>query len=281
VRLRRGCWGGDDFFVCLLRFMSEFLPDILTVTGDLGSGKSHLCRLLSGILNYKVISTGGIQRQIAEELNLTTLELNKLSETTPDIDHRIDSNIIALAGSRELICDSRLAWHFLPQSFKICLRVAIRVAAQRVLNDGKRSGESYQSVEESMAALQARRQSEIQRFRSMYQVEIDRLEHFDLSIDTSDASPEAIAALILSRIRQAASPQSKGLLWIPLGVLSPGVGAMPPGDWALLPDAAEWVASPLSVRQDAEGCYQVVDGGDRLRLAEEQGLAWMPTRLLG
>lgn len=185
--------------------MSNERTSIITVTGELGSGKSHVCRLLSERLGYRVVSTGSIQREIAKEMNLSTLELNKLSETCPDIDHRIDSNIIALASSSNLICDSRLAWHFLPKSFKVCLTVATEIAAQRVLNDTKRSGERYQSLDETIAALKARRASELLRFQQMYGVDCGNLENFDLVIDTSGIPPETVCDRIVEAFGVPAS----------------------------------------------------------------------------
>ena len=170
---------------------------IITITGDLGSGKSHVCRLLAERLGFRIVSTGGIQREIAREMNLSTLELNKLSERLPDIDKRIDSHIIALADSTDLICDSRLAWHFLPQSFKVCLKVTPEVAAGRVLRDSKRSGESYASIAEAARALKARRESEVLRFKQLYGADCDRLENYDIVIDTSAIPPEEVAGRII------------------------------------------------------------------------------------
>lgn len=51
---------------------------IITISGDIGSGKSTTGKLLAKKLDYKYLSTGAIQRQIAEEMGMTTLELNIL-----------------------------------------------------------------------------------------------------------------------------------------------------------------------------------------------------------
>jgi CMP/dCMP kinase len=173
---------------------------IITVTGDLGSGKSRTCCLLAERLQRRVVSTGTIQRQLASEMGLTTLELNRLSESDPSIDHRIDQTIQALAGTPNLICDSRLAWHFLPQSLKVCLTVDLDVAAARVLSDEKRTGERYQSLAEAKAALQARRTSEVQRFARLYNIQCDDVANFDLVIDTSAISLEAVVARIIAAL---------------------------------------------------------------------------------
>jgi cytidylate kinase len=245
--------------------MSSPFPNIITVTGDLGSGKSHLCRLLSAHLGSTVVSTGTIQRDIAKELGLSTLELNKLSETCPDIDERIDGQMIALAGSENLICDSRLAWHFLPESFKICLKVSTEVAAGRVLMDKKRSGESYSSIEEATAALKARRQSEVLRFKQLYNVDCDDIANFDLVIDTSVATPEVIFDLILERIQLPKLPQDKGLLWLPPTTLFP------------TKDSDETASVEVI---ENEGVHCIYAGHRVVSEAVSQKQNWLPTELI-
>ena len=44
------------------------------------------------------------------------------------------------SGSKTYILDSRLAWHFVPSSFKVYLTVRPEIAAERVMNDHKRTG---------------------------------------------------------------------------------------------------------------------------------------------
>ena len=98
----------------------------ISITGDLGSGKSTVGKILSSKLNYDYYSTGAIQRKIASKYNITTLELNKRSELNTEIDNEIDSWTISLGKSKKrIIVDSRLAWHFIPDSFKVYLTVQL------------------------------------------------------------------------------------------------------------------------------------------------------------
>ena len=95
------------------------MANIITITGDLGSGKSTVAKLLQERLNYDYIYTGKIQRMIADRYNMSTVELNKYAETHPEIDAEIDSTFKSLNNSTNLIVDSRMAWFFLPHAFKI------------------------------------------------------------------------------------------------------------------------------------------------------------------
>ncbi|MCM1722369.1 (d)CMP kinase [Bacteroides ovatus] len=170
----------------------------ITITGDLGSGKSAVAKILSGKLNMEIISTGAIQREIAMKYGMTTLELNKYAENHPEIDEMID-NAIRNIGKQEkyYIIDSRLAWFFIPNSFKIYLQVDVDIAADRIKGD-KRDTEKYDSHEKAVNDIKARKKSENQRYLGLYGADCSNLDNFDLIIDTSKSTPEEIADLIIS-----------------------------------------------------------------------------------
>lgn len=169
----------------------------ISLTGDLGSGKSAVSKILSDKLNYRIVSTGSIQRDIAVKYNMSTLELNEYTKTHPEIDDEIDGTVTKLAETDEnLIFDSRLAWHFAPHSFKVYLLVDSFVAAERIFND-HRTGEGYETVLEAREKILARRKSELERFKTYYHIDYADLRNFDLVIETTLATPEEVTHTIL------------------------------------------------------------------------------------
>ena len=173
----------------------------ISITGDLGSGKSHVSRLLSAALGFRIVSTGFIQREIAEKYNMTTLELNEYTKTHPEIDDEIDGTISKLQEAEEsLIFDSRLAWHFAPKSFKVYLTVDVDEAARRIFND-KRTSENYQNMEEAKSQILARRISELERFRSYYHIDYSDLGNYDLIVDTTHTAPEEVCEKVIKAFR--------------------------------------------------------------------------------
>ncbi len=173
----------------------------IAITGDLGSGKSTVAQILSGKLGFEIVSTGRIQRQMAERMGLSTLELNQLAEKDPSIDEQIDSIFKSLnEDPNNYIIDSRLAWHFVPSSFKVYLTVDPRTAARRILSDPGRKSEGYHSDEEALALLQARKNSENERFKAIYGVDCADLNNYDLVIDTTDKSPQQVAEIIIQEL---------------------------------------------------------------------------------
>jgi len=174
----------------------------ISVTGDLGSGKSTVCRYLSEVLNCNLYSIGQIQRSLAEKYNMSIHDFNIYMETHPEIDEEIDTELTRIGQRNEnMIFDSRMAWHFVPDSFKVYLSVDPKAAARRVLRDNRGAVESYESIEEAETALIARKQSENVRYITKYGVDCSRPENYDLIIDTTNISPRETAEIILSHLK--------------------------------------------------------------------------------
>ncbi len=177
------------------------MADKISLAGDLGSGKSTVAKILIEELGAEYYSTGVIVRSIAEEMGLTVGELNKYMETHPEIDRRIDDGLKALSWDhRPLIIDSRMAWHFTEGTFKVYLSTELETSAIRIMSANRR-GEHASSVDDTVAETRARRQSEVKRYSRQYGVNISDLTNYSLVVDTTSATPEEIAGVILNGFR--------------------------------------------------------------------------------
>ena len=175
----------------------------ISVTGDLGSGKSTICDLLTKLSGAKRYSTGTILREIAESRNMSVLELNRYMETHPEIDLDIDNGLKALSASKDnLIIDSRMAWHFTENTFKVYLAVDIEEAARRIIAAHRGKAETYVDLADAVTKLKQRRESEYVRYLSMYNTDCKNYLNFDLVIDTTFASPNDVAQEILSNCKK-------------------------------------------------------------------------------
>ncbi len=171
---------------------------IITITGALGSGKSTIAGILCEKLGFERYSTGQAQRKIAEKYGITTLELNKRAEQDKSIDDEIDGVFKSLEETgKSYVIDSRMAWHFIPSSFKVKLEIDPLVAAERVTKDSSRTNEDHATLEETLANLKNRRASEVERFKKYYKVDIEDRKNFDLVLDTSSQTPEELAQIIM------------------------------------------------------------------------------------
>ena len=171
----------------------------ITITGQLGSGKSTICNLIKDRYGYEIFSTGAIQREVAREKGITTLELNKLMKVDHSLDDIIDTTTTKLSVERKddkLIFDSRMAWHFAKDTFKIFLMVDPKVAAERVMANQRGEEETYASVEEACAKLVERSQVEQKRFVELYGVDYYDVNNYNLVIDSSHLTPDEIVNII-------------------------------------------------------------------------------------
>ena len=170
----------------------------ITVTGDLGSGKSSICSKLAEKYGASRLSTGGVQRELAAKLGITTLELNRMADVDPTIDQQIDGVFKTLEDREDmLIVDSRMAWHFMPHSFKLCMTCDPVIAAQRIW-EHQRAGEGYANAEECLIGITARKDSEHQRFFRTYGVRLGDQSNYDLVVDTTHRSKDETAEIVFA-----------------------------------------------------------------------------------
>lgn len=254
----------------------------ITVNGDLGSGKSTVSVGLAERLGLRRISVGDLYRQMARERGMSALEINLHAELDDEIDATVDTMQKEIAESGEqVVMDSRLAWHFFRNGFKVHLITEPAEAARRVLGRPANDVENYATLTEARADLRRRSESERQRFLTRYQADKRRLRNYDLVCDTTRARPEEVLELIVEaiegRIGQGTEP--------PLLLLDPArvyptqeiraLRGMDEDAVAPAPDAME----PLSIGY-AGGYFFVVDGHRRLSAALRRGFRLVPGTLL-
>ncbi|MCL2177735.1 MAG: cytidylate kinase family protein [Firmicutes bacterium] len=172
----------------------------ITLAGNLGSGKSTVCNILAERYGYEVYSTGRIQRDKGLALGMTTLEFNVYMKENPEFDKKIDNAVVEIGRERagdKIIFDSRLAWHFIPHSFKVFLAVDSATAAKRILNANRGAEENYKDLADAKSQIEARTKEEKTRFKSLYGLEIHNPKNFDLILDSSNLTPEQVADKII------------------------------------------------------------------------------------
>ena len=186
----------------------------ITLTGNLGSGKSTLSKILEAEYGYEIFSTGKVIRQIAEEHGVSVLEMNKMMEKDHKYDHMIDDTTARISREqkeKKILFDSRLAWNFVEESFKVFLSVSLSVAASRVMADASRGQvESYASLEECAASLKDRAATEDRRYKDIYGIEYFNYSNYNLLLYSSDCTPDILAKILVQEAEAAEEKKAKG-----------------------------------------------------------------------
>lgn len=180
---------------------------IITINGDIGSGKSTVGKLLAKKLNVPYYSTGNILREIATNRDMTILELMSAAKTDPSIDYDIDEYQKNLPSTVEsFVIEGRLGWHFIPQATKLYLTVDIKEAARRIFEGQKKherdSEIEYQTIDEVVAMIKDRATCDLDRFQTLYGVNPMDHSNYDHVIDTTNDLPDVIVANILDKLGQ-------------------------------------------------------------------------------
>ena len=172
---------------------------IISLTGDLASGKGETSKILTEKLGYGIYRNGQYFRKLAKEMNMSVTEFNIYVEGHPEIDKQIENSAAEYAKSNDnFIIDARLGWYAVPQSFKVYLKVDIDVEEKRAFYDNDRKDtESFATIEEQKQDMIKRCNLEKERYYNLYGVRQGDISNYDLIVDTTYKTPEEVAEVII------------------------------------------------------------------------------------
>ncbi|MDD5163278.1 MAG: cytidylate kinase family protein [Candidatus ainarchaeum sp.] len=166
--------------------MKEAVQMIITISGMPGSGKSTLAKEIAEKLGLKHYSAGGFMREIAGERGVNLLELGRMAEHDKSIDRQVDLWTEKLGKTKDnFIIDSRLAWHFIPNSIKIFLEISMSEAARRVYKDMRKDEQENTSMKKTFENMKKRLASEKKRYRDLYGINYLDKKNFDIIINST------------------------------------------------------------------------------------------------
>ena len=171
---------------------------IISLGGELASGKGTTSRVLMKRLNYGIYRNGDYFRELAKKMNMDVTTFNIYVENHPEIDRQIENSAAEYAKTHDnFIIDARLGWYAVPESFKVYLKVDLDVAARRAFFDeARKDSEKFNTLEEQKADIQKRYKLENERYWQLYQVRKEDESTYDLVIDTTELTGEETADVI-------------------------------------------------------------------------------------
>jgi len=197
--------------------MSLEKKQIITIAGRPGSGKSTTAKGVAEKLNYSHFSSGDLFREASKQQGLDVLELNLASEQAEGIsaaDELVDQRLRDIGSNEDsVVIDSRMAWHWIPGSFKVFLDLDLKTAAQRILSSMTLERMEAENIpdttEEYAKVLLKRLESESRRYKKMYNVDPYHTENYDLIVDTRIYGPEEAVNFVVEKYNQWISERSR------------------------------------------------------------------------
>lgn len=169
-------------------------PSRITISGQVGSGKSTVGKLLAEKLDYSFISIGNKTRDFAEKKGLSIVQFQELCLANPELDKQIDLEFSQDCNSSErLIIDYRLGFKFVKNAYHIFLSISDEMAIERLMS-ANRISETHETVCQ-------RNESFKNQFLNAYGVDFTMPKHYDLIVNVEQfESAEQIVEFILENL---------------------------------------------------------------------------------
>jgi cytidylate kinase len=174
---------------------------IITIAGLPGSGKSSAAGGVARELGYEHFSSGDLFRKMAAERGISIEEMNFAAEKQKEIDEGVDALLRSIgAENQNLVIDSRIAFHWIPDSFKVFLQLDLALAAERMfaqVSAGTRLSQNATSAAQMLENTIKRIESEKKRFNDLYAVDFTDVRNYDLIVDTGARDLPSVVSTIV------------------------------------------------------------------------------------
>lgn len=181
--------------------------EIITICGGLGSGKSSTAKEVAKSLGFGHFSSGDFFRQVGLELGLSVTETNKRAEIDPKIDEMTDQKLRDLNNKNKIVIDSRTAYHWIPESFKVYLDLPSNIAKERILSSVKENklreqSEKVKTSEDVLKKMTERFESEQKRYWDLYKINNTDKNQFDLIVDTNKNNLKEVVDIVVKEYKK-------------------------------------------------------------------------------
>ena len=185
---------------------------IITISGNPGSGKSTIAKIMVDKLGLERVYVGGVMRELAREKKMNISELMQYAKTHPEIDKEADLKAAELArklekAGNDVVVEGRMQFHFIPESIKIYVKVepdegALRIwkeiqnkDAHNLRNEGK-----VTSLEEMKLSTKNRETEDALRLKNLYNVDFRDESNYDHVVDSTHISAMQAAEKVIELI---------------------------------------------------------------------------------
>ena len=174
---------------------------IITISGLPGSGKSTVAKMLAKKLNYNFFSTGDLHGMIAKEKGITINQLMEEGKKNLNIHYEMDKRTKEIGEKKDnFVIESWLAYHFIPHSYKIFLKVDERTGIKRIMGDKREDEPTPKDINLALIQLKKRVRDSEEGFKKAYGINFLDEKNYDLIINTTNLAPEEVLKIAEQKI---------------------------------------------------------------------------------
>ena len=171
---------------------------VVTIGGPPGSGKSTAGRIVAGALHLEFFSAGEFFRTEARRHAMDLEAFGRYAATHAEVDRALDRRMQELARPGRLL-DGRIQG-------ALCRRAGtpvydIVVTAREDVRVHRVADRDHQPVDEARSRVREREASERDRYLRYYGIDLAS-ERADLTVDSSDQPPTAVAEAVLAFVAE-------------------------------------------------------------------------------
>ena len=169
------------------------------MTGVPCSGKSSVASYLAEKYGFEIIKVSQKMREEASKLNMDILQFNKYlleNDLAGEFDRSLDDWTREVGTKRQgekVIFDSRLAWNFVPQSFKVFIDCSEKVMQERLEKSDRDSREKNAGENVGVNSLMQRVYAEDARYKKIYGLSYLDKSHYDFVVSSDNKTIEEVA----------------------------------------------------------------------------------------
>jgi cytidylate kinase len=168
----------------------------ITVSGLAGSGKSTVAKEIARFFDLRLINAGDLFREYAQK---NKLPLDQVSNSLPvEIDYQIDRMTLDYAQKGKCVLVGRLsAW--VAGQWADC---RIFVEAERKIREQRVASRDKLTFSEATQKVKNRDERDAQRYKKLYQIDLNDKSIYDLIIKNNQVSLERLKKQIIKKIKK-------------------------------------------------------------------------------
>jgi len=176
---------------------------IIAISGPPGSGKTTVAERFAKASGFEFISAGAVFREMAADYGMSLADFSRYAQEHHNVDRELDEQIVSRVrkmreAGANVVVEGRLQPWLLPKHGIPCRKILVDapldVRAERV------AGREGNTVKQAEREVREREKSERTRYSRIYGVDVRDRSVFELVVDSSDKTPEAIVAILMERV---------------------------------------------------------------------------------